>query len=115
MHPGKDNPRNSEGAFIKLKDGGILFAYSRFSGDDWNDHANANIHAIVSYDDGETWQDKGIILKKPAYARNMMCVSLLRMANGDLGLFYCQKSGEGDCRLHLSRSSDEGGSWAKSV
>lgn len=31
--PGPDNPRNSEGSFITLKDGRILFIYSHFTGD----------------------------------------------------------------------------------
>lgn len=39
------NPRNSEGSFITLKDGRILFAYSHYRDkEDWSDHA-------------ETWSD----------------------------------------------------------
>ena len=30
LKPGPDNPRNSEGAFMTLKDGRIMFAYSRY-------------------------------------------------------------------------------------
>ena len=29
----RKNPRNSEGAFLRLKDGSVLFVYSRFKGD----------------------------------------------------------------------------------
>ena len=29
LPPGPNNPRNSEGAFMPLKDGRIMFAYSR--------------------------------------------------------------------------------------
>ena len=53
---GQDNPRNGEGAFIRLKDGGILFAYTAYYGDDWNDHCSANISAYISRDEGETWE-----------------------------------------------------------
>ena len=35
------NPRNSEGAFITLKDGRIMFIYTKFYGDSWSDHAAA--------------------------------------------------------------------------
>jgi len=33
----RNNPRNSEGAFITLADGRILFAYSRYYGSSWSD------------------------------------------------------------------------------
>ena len=41
FEPSKEsgNPRNSEGAFLGLKDGSVLFVYSRFQGDgceDWH-------------------------------------------------------------------------------
>jgi len=32
LDPGPDNPRNSEGAFVTLKSGRILFVYTRFYG-----------------------------------------------------------------------------------
>ena len=32
LPPGPGNPRNSEGDFIELKDGRVLYAYSRFNG-----------------------------------------------------------------------------------
>ena len=48
------NSRNGEGTLVRLKDGGILFAYTEFIGDDWWDHAEARISAVYSYDEGET-------------------------------------------------------------
>ena len=53
--PGKGNPRNSEGAFITLKDGRIAFVYSRYNGDSADDHAYCEIAVITSSDLGETW------------------------------------------------------------
>jgi sialidase-1 len=32
LPPGPDNPRNSEAAFLRLKDGRIFMVYSRFTG-----------------------------------------------------------------------------------
>ena len=32
LKPQEGNPRNSEGAFIRMDDGTLLFAYSRYSG-----------------------------------------------------------------------------------
>ena len=31
LPPGSDNPRNSEGTFATLRDGRVMFAYTRFS------------------------------------------------------------------------------------
>ena len=46
--------RHSEGAFLRMKDGALLFAYSRFTGA-WFDDAPSDIVRCVSYDEGETW------------------------------------------------------------
>ena len=32
LTPGQDNPRNSEGAFVQLKDGRVMFVYTHFTG-----------------------------------------------------------------------------------
>ena len=36
LAPGTGNPRNSEGAFLELKDGKILFVYSHFFGESFS-------------------------------------------------------------------------------
>ena len=41
--------RHSEGAFLRMKDGGILYAYSRFIGSD-DDGAPSDIVGLWSYD-----------------------------------------------------------------
>ena len=47
LAPDTTYPRHSEGAFIRLKDGGILFAYSRFySG--WYDDSACDLVALRS-------------------------------------------------------------------
>lgn len=33
----QNNPRNGEGSFISLKNGGILYAFTEYFGDYWND------------------------------------------------------------------------------
>ncbi|MDE7184343.1 MAG: exo-alpha-sialidase, partial [Lachnospiraceae bacterium] len=42
----KRNPRNSEGAFIKLHDGTVFFAYSRFKGEGCEDWGISDICAV---------------------------------------------------------------------
>ena len=46
LPPGDKNPRNSEGSFLRLKDGRIVFAYSRYSGTSSDDGAYCEIAAI---------------------------------------------------------------------
>ncbi|MGI2297315.1 sialidase family protein [Paenibacillus sp. GXUN7292] len=113
---GVNNPRNSEGAFLDLKDGRIMFVYSRFIGESHSDDAKACIVAVFSTDCGETWQDERVIDHPDRHeALNIMSVSLLRMQNGDIGLFYVIRRGWHDARLHLFRSSDEGLTWSEPV
>lgn len=116
LAPGADNPRNSEGAFLDLKDGRILFVYSRYTGDDGEDYAPSDIAARYSSDGGETWssEDRILFRKEEFDAMNIMSVSLLRMENDDIGLFFFVLSKDGlQGHLHLLRSSDEGETWTK--
>jgi hypothetical protein len=53
-----------------------------------------------------------VILENEA-KMNVMSVSLLRLANGDIGLFYLRKNAPDDCRLYLRRSSDEAKSFGE--
>lgn len=107
--PGEGNPRNSEGAFITLKDGRIAYVYSRYNGESADDHAYCEIAVITSSDLGETWSRPRIIAK-PDFDKNednCMSVSLARMANGDIGVFYLVKTKPLAAALVLRRSSDE--------
>lgn len=108
----RGNPRNSEGAFLTLKDGRIMFAYSRYYGNDWSDIATATISAIYSSDGGLTWSKRCRLLIPNEGGCNVMSPSLLRMQNGDLGLFYIRTNGFHDCRLYLRTSPDEGKHWS---
>ncbi|MBI3987447.1 MAG: exo-alpha-sialidase [Lentisphaerae bacterium] len=112
---GGGNPRNSEGAFATLADGRILFAYTHYTGDDWNDHAPAQIAARVSADGGETWTPNDTLVLANDARCNIMSVSLLRLRDGRLALFYARKNSLLDTRLHLRTSSDEGERWSEPV
>lgn len=108
--------RNGEGAFIRLKDGRIMYALTEFISGDWTDHSDAQIVAYFSSDEGETWGDKRILLKKEENELNIMSVSLIRLNNGDLGLIYLIKTENNDalcCTPYIRRSKDEGLSFSK--
>lgn len=107
-----NNKRNGEGSFIRLRDGSILYAYTRYDGDGADDHDSADIAAVVSRDGGETFSQPFILLKKDADAKNYMSVSLLRLSDGSLGIAYLRKSldqnGELICMPYFRRSFDDG-------
>jgi len=114
--PGEGNPRNSEGAFLTLSDGRILFCYSAFYGESCEDHAKSGISKIVSADGGKTWSEPEPVAHYSDYnAVNIMSVSLMRMQNGDVGIFYLIRQTFNDMRLVLRRSSDEGETWSEPV
>lgn len=116
MPPGPGNPRNSEGAFLTLENGDILFAYSRYSGTSLADEARADIAVIRSRDGGETWSEPRVLFTAAdAGAMNLMSVSMMRMANGDVGMFYLIRRSATDLRLCLRRSADEGETWSEPV
>ena len=92
LPPQPGNARNSEGDFVRLKDGRILFAFSRYCSDDSDDDAKCDIAALYSDDNGQTFPGEPEILV-PASAHNtmnLMCVSLLRLQNGRLALLLCK-------------------------
>ena len=113
LPPGPNNPRNSEGAFMPLKDGRIMFAYSRYYGKSSSDHATADIAARYSSDKGKTWTTNDEIIVKNEGGMNVMSVSLLRLQSGEIALFYLRKNSTEDCRPVLRRSFDEGKTWGE--
>ena len=108
----KENPRNGESTMIRLKDGRIMFAYTEYCGQNWEDHGSARISARYSSDEGNTWSSSTVIIQKPADAQNIMSPSLIRMANGNLGIVYLRKDIQQDggitCMPQFAFSTDEG-------
>lgn len=109
------NQRNGEGAFIKLKNGSIMFGFTEFLGNDWDDDFCARISYILSTDNGETWSEKRVLFEKPEDAKNIMSLSFLRMNNDDIGAFYIHKNLDGTDKIVLTRSADEGKSWSEPI
>jgi sialidase-1 len=110
--PGDNNPRNSEGDFISLKDGRILFVYTHYTGTSDNDHGNAYLAGRFSENDGKTWSSDDIIIIEQEGRLNVMSVSLLRLQNGEIALFYLIKNSKIDCIPVIRISNDEAKTWS---
>ncbi|NLT69672.1 MAG: exo-alpha-sialidase [Verrucomicrobiaceae bacterium] len=106
------NPRNTEGDFVALKDGGFLYVYTRFRGGG-SDHDRADLVSRISRDGGKTWsaEDQPVVGNEGGL--NVMSVSLLRLHDGRIALFYLQKNSLTDCRPVVRFSTDEAATWSE--
>jgi Neuraminidase (sialidase) len=114
LTPSPENPRNSEGDFIQLKDGRWLFIYTHFTASA-DDHARAYLASRESSDGGRTWSDKDKIIVANEGGFNVMSVSLLRLKSGEIALFYLRKNSLQDCRPVVRFSRDEAAMWSEPI
>lgn len=108
------NPRTGEGSFARLKNGSILSLFSEFYSDnDWSDRSISRISGTVSEDEGETWSDPFPVFEIPDGYSQLMCASLLRLADGDLAALYLARiKGERDrAQLFFARCKNELDTW----
>jgi len=95
LPPTPNNPRNSEGTFIRAKNGDILFAYSRYCGISDHDNATCDIALLRSSDEGENWVfDKIIAYAKDFNAQNLMSVSALIQNDTSLAFYFLIKEND---------------------
>lgn len=114
LTPTPENPRNSEGDFVQLKDGRLLFVYTHFTSGA-GDHAQAHLAGRYSHDGGKTWTAEDVTILPNEGGMNVMSVSLLRLNNGNLALFYLKKNAETDCIPYMRISTDEALSWSDPI
>ncbi|MHB0936612.1 MAG: sialidase family protein [Armatimonadota bacterium] len=110
---GDGNPRNSEGSFVALADGRIMFVYTHYYGHSWADEATAYLAARYSSDGGATWTTQDRIVVENEGDQNVMSTSLLRLQDGRIALFYLRKNSDDDCQPYLRASTDEGETWSE--
>lgn len=115
LNPGENNPRNSEGDFISLRDGRMLFVYSHYYGESTSDHATAFLAGRFSSDQGETWTQEDVEILPNEGGMNVMSVSLLRLKNGDIAMFYLRKNSTEDCIPMMRISKDETKTWSDPI
>ena len=115
LDPGENNPRNSEGDFVTLKDGRIMFVYTHFTGKSGSDFGSAFLAARYSEDDGQTWTGESQTVVSNDGGMNVMSVSLLRLQDGNIALFYARKNSISDCIPLMRISKDEGETWSEPI
>ena len=115
LPPKPGHPRNSEGDTIQLRDGRILLIYTHFVGGQSHDHASAYFAGRFSSDGGKTWTDKDTMVMANEGKMNIMSVSLLRLHDERIAMFYLVKNSETDCRPYMRISSDECKTWGDRV
>lgn len=112
--PSENNGRNSEGDFIALNDDRIMYAYSRYNSTGGEDDDSCDIAAVFSNDRGNSFGGMKILLRAADFGvKNLMSVTLRRMNNGDIGLFFLKKELNGNSEVILCRSKDEGKTFYK--
>jgi len=96
---------------MRGKQGEILFAYSRYTGESSHDHASCDIALIVSHDEGESWSEPRVIARAAEFGTdNIMSVSAVEQKNGDLAFYFLIKENDLNSTLGRTLSSD-GENW----
>ena len=109
--PKEGNRRNSEGDFLRLKDGSIIFVYSEFLYNQYGDSSPCRISCIKSNDNGDNWSDPRVLMIPETFGgTNVSSVSLLRMQNGDAAMLFMvvrEETRIWHYDIYLARSNDE--------
>lgn len=109
----KKNSRNSEGAFLRLANGDIIFMYSHFCCGS-SDNASSNIALLRSLDNGLSWLNEGIKIRcTDDGAANIISPSLLQMNDGGIAVFYLIQKNYRLMRVFIRRSYDFGKTWTQ--
>jgi hypothetical protein len=105
--PSGENGRNSEGAFVRLPSGRILFAYSRFMEKGGWDNGRSDIALSYSDDEGETWSEPRVIVEAAQFGvKNIMSVSKAIQNDGRIGLYFMIKENNGASTMGRAITTD---------
>ncbi|MBQ9368853.1 MAG: exo-alpha-sialidase [Victivallales bacterium] len=113
------NCRHSEGSFVTLKNGRLLYIYTRYLAGRGGDNDSADLACCFSDDGGMTWQMGDVLVRHEEEDMNIMSVSLLRLTDGRILMLYLRKRHAADgsvyCMPFCRWSSDEAQSWSEPV
>ena len=106
-----DGLRSGEGCAVWCRDGALCLVYGDFEGP--GDHDPATLLKRYSRDGGVSWTPPEVVRRTPAGGRNVMSVSLLRLADGRIAAVYLDKRSTDDCRPRFMVSDDETLTWSE--
>ncbi len=106
-----DGLRSGEGCAVSCRDGALCLVYGDFEGP--GDHDSATLVKRYSRDGGVSWTAPEVVRRTPPGGRNVMSVSLLRLADGRIGASYLDKQSTDDCRPRFTVSDDETRTWSE--
>ncbi len=73
------------------------------------------IGARFSSDGGLAWTEQDQVLVPDEADKVIRAVSLVRLSNDDIAIFYLKELADDDCRPYCRTSSDEGATWTNPV
>ncbi len=109
----ESNPRYTEGSILALHNGELLFAVTEFH-NTTSDFAKARIVGQRSADGGRTWSEKSV-LQENTGGMNVMSVTLRRLPNDSIAMFYLQKNSHSDLRLYMRSSNNQAATFGEPV
>ena len=109
----KKNPRYTEGSIVELNNGELLCAVTEFFDSD-SDFAKAHIVAKRSKDGGATWGASRILQERTGKL-NVMSVTMRRLRDDTIAMFFLQKNAFDDLRVYVRLSNDEAQSFGEPI
>ncbi|NLD87957.1 MAG: exo-alpha-sialidase [Clostridiales bacterium] len=110
----ESNPRNSEAAVIRCRDGSLFIVWQCFTKSKFGsgDQAPASLKCKRSYDNGRTWTDERVLVEKSDDCVNLYSPNLIRLRDGSIALLYMKyihlTSGEPQLsNIYIAKSYDE--------
>jgi len=106
-----ESPRNGEGSFLVLNDGGLIYVYGAFTG--LADTARSRIALVRSRDGGQTWSAPEILFEDPKVS--LLHPSLVRLPGGGVGLAHSRLWGATRAVKIFRYSNDEAKTWSDEI
>ena len=114
-HIMQSTDRGADGDFYVMPDGTLVAAYNGFSSQvgsaGGTDASDASLNFFTSTDGGYTWSTGESFLLKNEGSLNILNPTYIWLANGELGLIYCEKEEAEICNVYIRRSTDNGKTW----
>ena len=111
-----NNLRTGEGDFIRLKDGTVRYFFTCYHEEDPETHnMPSDIMFRYSKDNGTTWTSWEYAVLANEGKMNTQSVSICRLKDDRIALFYLVKESATDCRPYMRISDNETFTWGDRI